>query len=421
MTNSNKTSLLFLTFFFTLFHTIAQYKPEELPHPKTTDANNWITDPDHLLKSESKSKINAICQNLYNNKSVEVAVVMITDAGDIEPKQYAHELFNIWGVGAKESDMGLLILFAKNQRRIEFETGYGTETILSDAKCYDIQQDYMVSHFKNGDFDEGMIQGIGAIESHILKKETKVYTPSSSKKKSKNNYFLIAFLLYIGMQVLWLAIRLLQFSSIAKEKDPYDRYCKLEKIVPSVFAMFLAPFTMIALRAFFNKKLNEYRNTTRFSKKTGSPMRRLSEEEDDKYLEKGQVIEEQLVSIEYDVWATPDYQEIEVLTYPNDHTVYKKCPKCSYKTYKFVSDVVLVEPTSTKKGRGVKKYICKHCGHIKKLEYSIPKLYQTVSPGWSGSGGGWGGSSSGGFSGGGFSGGSFGGGSSGGGGAGSSW
>lgn len=31
---------------------------DDVPNPKTYDADNWVSDPDHILDSETKNKIN---------------------------------------------------------------------------------------------------------------------------------------------------------------------------------------------------------------------------------------------------------------------------------------------------------------------------------------------------------------------------
>ncbi len=50
-----------------------------------------------------------------------------------------------------------------DQRRIEFETGYGLEGDLPDVICYRIQQRYMVPALKAGQTDAAVREGVAAI------------------------------------------------------------------------------------------------------------------------------------------------------------------------------------------------------------------------------------------------------------------
>lgn len=62
-------------------------------------------------------------------------------------------------------------------------------------------------------------------------------------------------------------------------------------------------------------------------------MYNLSEVEDDSYLEKGQVSEENIKSIDYDVWVSGEDGDILIQAYKRWFSKYNSCPKCKYKTY----------------------------------------------------------------------------------------
>ena len=75
---------------------------------------------------------------------------------------FAYKLFSNWGVGSK-SDSGIGILLVEEAREIRFITGYGIEGALPDAICKRIQTQYMLPHFRQGDYSEGMVAGLEAI------------------------------------------------------------------------------------------------------------------------------------------------------------------------------------------------------------------------------------------------------------------
>jgi uncharacterized protein len=140
-------------------------------------------------------------------------------------------------------------------------------------------------------------------------------------------------------------------------------------------------------------------------------MRKLSEQEDNKYLDAGQIAEEAVKSVDYDVWISDEPDDILIFSYKRWFSSYGACPKCKYKTYFKEYDRVITSPTYSSSGTGERKHTCTNCRHSKTVRYTIPR--KTKSSTSSSSYGSYGGSSS--------YGGSFGGGSSGGGGAGSSW
>ena len=160
--------------------------------------------------------------------------------------------------------------------------------------------------------------------------------------------------------------------------------------------------------------MKRWRNTTRFSTRTGEEMHKLDDHGEDKHLNKGQLTEEKVKSIDYDVWVTFSGSEILILKYKKWFSKYNKCPKCSYKTYFKLYDKTITPATYDSSGTGERCYKCENCGHSKTERYTIPRKTRSSSSGSSGGGGGYSSSYSSGGS-------SYGGGSSRGGGSGSRW
>ena len=51
---------------------------------------------------------------------------------------YAKDLFNKWGIGHKNTNRGVLVLLAVNDRKYRITVGYGLESSLTDAKAAEI-------------------------------------------------------------------------------------------------------------------------------------------------------------------------------------------------------------------------------------------------------------------------------------------
>ena len=190
-------------------------------------------------------------------------------------------------------------------------------------------------------------------------------------------------------------------------KDPYRKY-KLLVFFSFDIWVYIFPLPFVLLKLWIDNLKQRFRNAPRHDPKTGKELFKLSEKEEDKFLKAGQLTEEMINSIHYDVWASFDKKEILVLSYPIYFTKYSRCSRCGTKAYYMVFNRTIRSATTYSSGLGEKKYECKHCRHVHQYTYVIPKIQNSSSSGSSG-----GGSSGGG--------GSFGGGSSGGGGGGSSW
>ena len=230
---------------------------------------------------------------------------------------------------------------------------------------------------------------------------------------------MIGFYLY-GMQIVVevyllgaafvFGIFLISYVFALLTKDSYKKYHRLKLYKLDVFG-YIFPLPMYVVDMLVENLLEKWRNQVRFSSKTGLEMRKLSEAKDNEYLEKGQVTEEQIKSVDYDVWITDEPDDILVLRYNTWFTKYNSCSACGYKTWYLVYDRTITSATYSSSGTGERKKACAHCKHQDISRYTIPQLQESSS---SSSGGSSYSSSS-------SSGGSWGGGSSGGGGSSSSW
>lgn len=403
---------------------------KEVPNTKVSSDFN-ISDPHDMINASTEAKINAIAKEIQTAKDYEIMAVCLNSIGGNNPREWGTDLFNYWGIGDKETENGLLILVVNDIHRIEFITGRGMEGVLTDAESYQIQQDFIIPEFKKDNYSKGLLAGMEAVQDHLMKKQQlydsnpqDIYIPSETMgyEEEESSLFSNPFLrfytiLTIGITILFFALLLYAIT----QKDLYKRY-KIMKVFGLLIFVFLLPIPFILLVFWTRRMMENWRNTERISSKSGDLMHKLSEKEEDQYLSSGQIAEEIVKSVDYDVWINVDATDVLVLAYKPWFSKFNKCPHCGFSTYYKVYDKVIVQATYTRAGQGEKKYECKHCGHKKIGKYRIPKKQRSSNTGTFVGGGGFSGGGGGSFSGGGsFGGGSFGGGSSRGGGAGSSW
>lgn len=419
-----KKIIIFVSFVLLFSNNLfSQWTVKTVPDPKTT-GSGFVSNPESLITQSTVDSLNKMIKTANDSGYIQIAVVVLNSIGEKVPKEFATELFNFWKIGDKEKNNGLLVLLVMDQRRVEFETGYGIEAVLTDAVCYQIQQDFMVPYFKQNDYNSGVLEGVRQT-IYTVSQDTNflsvIYDYTSNDEIVTENYnyqnenFFESgfFRFYVFIVLIVLFIFILVLVSALLVKDYYKRYNILK---PFTFLLFpiLLPLPFLPLFFIIKKLMERWRETPRISQK-GKIMRKLDEKQDDKYLSSGQVSEEKVKSVDYDVWICEETGEILVLAYKRWFTSYSQCPKCGFKTYNLEYDRVTSEATYTSDGEGERKYSCANCHHSVVTRYVIPQKQETSSTSSNYSGGSsWGGSSS-------FGSDSWGGGSSGGGGAGSSW
>jgi len=391
------------------------YTVEEVTNPKTT-GTGYVSDPNDYISSYDEQKLNSIIWNVEQKSTAQIAVVVLPSIGNEVPKSFAVQLFKEWGIGQADTDNGLLILTIMDQRRTEFETGYGLEPILTDVVCYRIGMNEIVPNFKQGNYGKGLIEAVKKVQL-FLNDPNAIEEIYSYNIEHTTNKKTPVWLYILGIYAIICVLFFIGYYGIAydieKSKDDfYDKYHRLKKLRVGCL-LFLFPIPLAFISSLVKKRLKKYRYTPRFSAINGKPLFIKDEWAENQFLEKAQILEESLASIRYDVWVAEDESDILVLEYEGSSRKYSDCKECGYKTFGKSKTVILKSANYNRSGERKINYNCRNCHFKEEIIEVIPQRVRSTSSSSSSSSFGRGSSSSGSSS--------FGGGSSGGGGAGVSW
>lgn len=127
---------------------------------------------------------------------------------------------------------------------------------------------------------------------------------------------------------------------------------------------------ILAIRSYFRNKPRVCR--------CGQVMDRLAESAEDEYLNSGQQAEENVASVDYDVWLCSACGNRTIERYSSWFSGMKSCPACSYRTLR-VSRETVESPTTYSEGRGRQEETCNHCRHHNVSYYSIARLPEPTS------------------------------------------
>jgi uncharacterized protein len=156
---------VWLALLFLLFPVLASSQPVK-SLPKPTD---YVSDFAHVLSPATIQQLGLVCGQVDHEAHAQIAVVTVSTLGDQPVEDYAVQLYQAWGLGAKggpDQDRGVLILIAVNDRKRFISTGFGLEGILPDSLVGRIGRD-MVPMLRANDFDGAMTLAVGQISQII--------------------------------------------------------------------------------------------------------------------------------------------------------------------------------------------------------------------------------------------------------------
>lgn len=393
---------------------------KDVPDPMKGPRPGYVCDPDGFLDRASVLTLNQKLAALNRRGTVEMAVVVLNSIGDEDPVQFAVDLGTLWGVGKGSNSNGVMLLVVMESHRIALQTGYGMEGVLTDAVCSGIINKVMVPLMREDKLAD-------ALTSAVAKVSAIVSDPAAAEElKGEAVYDFDTEdlrMLFLGICAIAFVVGLVFYIRCVRASrragaDWHER-SKIwkESLVKIAIcgALSLGAGLLIYLLALRNYR--HWRTRRRRCPRCNAKMKRLGEVEDNAYLDSGQDLEEQLKSVDYDVWQCPECGEVERFAFVNSNSVYRPCPRCGVRAFAPTYERVLRQPTASADGKGLRVKTCRHCGYEEQENFNIPRedgggatalaVGAAVLGGMARRGGGGGGSFGGG---GGWGGGSFGGG-----------
>ena len=136
----------------------------KLQVPAAPPLERPIIDQTESLANEDIDRIAQLINAERQKKSFQIGVLMIPTLGsDDSLEEYSLKVARQWGIGDKKKSNGVLLLIAKNDRKMRIEVGNGMEGSLTDARASQIIRNTIAPKFRSGDYAGGVEAGVKRI------------------------------------------------------------------------------------------------------------------------------------------------------------------------------------------------------------------------------------------------------------------
>ena len=313
-----------------------------IPNPRDRDGT-WVTDMPGMLRPDTIARLNSTIGEFERTRGAEMAVVVIRSLDGLSIDEAAVKLFDLWNIGKKSRDNGLLLLWSTGDRRVRVEVGYGLEGVLPDGKVGAILDTYVMPRFRSGQFDEGVLAGVDALLSAARDEPVELPSPrSESYESGSTGVVAVVIGLLAGLPIT--AGSIVGFRKWRRRRRRRCPACQ-------------------------------------------SLMTRLGEADDDALLEQGQQAEERIGSVDYDVWKCGACGHHFTLRYPKWVTGYAPCPQCHNRTQSS-TETVTNPATTISSGSARVVETCAFCTFRREYTKVLPRIQPSESSSSGASGGG---------------------------------
>ena len=134
------------------------------PVPRLTGR---VVDLTSTLTGSERAALEQKLAALEQRKGSQVAVLMVKSTQPEAIEQFSLRVAEAWQIGRGKTDDGVVVVVAKDDRRMRIEVGYGLEGAVPDALAKRIIAEQMTPHFRDGDYAGGLNAGIDALAKLI--------------------------------------------------------------------------------------------------------------------------------------------------------------------------------------------------------------------------------------------------------------
>ncbi len=159
-----------------------------------------VNDYGNILSTATETQLDHYLQQLEQTDSTQIAVLTIPSLEGESLEGFSLKVVESWKIGQAETDNGALLLVAVSDRKIRIEVGYGLEGSLTDLQAGRIIRNVILPKFKQGNFDQGVIDGVSAMIQTVKGEYTPPESHSGKKKDDPFGFLaiLLLFFFFIG-------------------------------------------------------------------------------------------------------------------------------------------------------------------------------------------------------------------------------
>lgn len=149
---------------FVLLFSLLGFAADEVAVPQLQQR---VTDLTQTLSADQQAALEAKLAQFEQQKGSQIAILLVPTTQPEAIEQYSIRVVEAWKLGRKGVDDGVLILVAKDDRKMRIEVGYGLEGIVPDSIASQIIREAMQPRFKQGDFYGGLDAAVGMLIARI--------------------------------------------------------------------------------------------------------------------------------------------------------------------------------------------------------------------------------------------------------------
>lgn len=153
-----------LAFVLALLAGVPAWAQGVLPVPELTAR---VVDQTNTLDAIQRKGLEDKLAAFEKEKGSQIVVLMVPTTQPEDIASYANRIANAWKIGRKEVGDGILVIVAKDDRRVRIEVAKTLEGAVPDLAAKQVIDDAITPRFRTGDFAGGLQAGVDQLMARV--------------------------------------------------------------------------------------------------------------------------------------------------------------------------------------------------------------------------------------------------------------
>lgn len=163
------------------------------------DLSRRVTDLTGTLSATQRDALEEKLAQFEQEKGSQIAVLLVPTTQPEDIAQYSIRVADAWKIGREKIADGVILIVAKDDRKMRIEVGRGLEGAIPDIYAKRIIADVMAPKFKQGDFAGGINAGVDSLMELIKGERLPEPGPQDGTNEGGTFMGMLPFILFAGL------------------------------------------------------------------------------------------------------------------------------------------------------------------------------------------------------------------------------
>ena len=177
-----------------------------LPVPELTAR---VIDQTGTLDDVQRKGLDEKLASFEQRKGTQMVVLMVPTTQPEDIASYGNRIANAWKIGRKEVGDGILVIVAKDDRKVRIEVAKTLEGAVPDLAASQIIETAITPKFRAGDFAGGLQAGVDQLIARINGEPLPAPKPQQGAQRGAGGFdvFNLAIFLFVGAPIVGMVLR----------------------------------------------------------------------------------------------------------------------------------------------------------------------------------------------------------------------